>query len=204
MLIGLTGGIATGKSTVSQMFKQCGAQIIDADRIARDVVQPGTIGAKKVAERFGEDFFDEHGKLNRPKLAKLIFQNEDARKDLNGLLHPLIRQEMRLKTKDIQSQQPKAIIIWDVPLLYEGQLTDELEKVIVVYVPEYLQIQRLVQRDHLSQEEAKKRISAQMPIEEKKLLADYLIDNSGSYKNTERQVDQLWNFLISKNGLNQP
>src|SRR5690606_37466408 len=127
MLMGLTGGIATGKSTVSRMFQQRGAHIVDADRIARDVVQPGTVGAQKVAERFGEEFFDEHGNLNRPKLAKLIFQDEGARNDLNQILHPLIRQEMRRKTKNIQRKQPEAIIIWDVPLLYEGRLTDELE-----------------------------------------------------------------------------
>lgn len=204
MLIGLTGGIATGKSTVSAMLKKRGAKIIDADQIAREVVEPGTIGAQKVAERFGQAVFHKNGELNRKQLAALIFSDEQARKDLNHILHPLIRQEMKERTKRIQKHDSRAIIIWDVPLLYESQLTDQVDRVIVVYIPEFLQIQRLINRNHLTYEEAMQRIRSQMPIEEKKLRADFVIDNSGSYEKTERQVDQLWNCLISKNGSNQP
>lgn len=204
MLIGLTGGIATGKSTVSRMLNDRGAKVIDADQIAREVVEPETMGAKKIAERFGSEFFYENGELNRKKLAALVFQNAQARTDLNHLLHPFIRQKMKEETQSILRQDPNAIIIWDVPLLYESQLTEQVDKVIVVYIPEFLQIQRLMDRNHFTREEAIQRIQSQISIEKKKLMADYLIDNSGSYEKTERQVDQLWNCLISKNGSNQP
>lgn len=195
MLIGLTGGIATGKSTVSKMFAKCGAKIVDADQIARQVVEPGTLGAKKIRAKFGSQVFDSSGRLKRKKLAELIFQDEIARQELNQLLHPLIRQEMRDQTEKIQKECPDALIIWDVPLLYEGKLTNQVEKVIVVYIPEDLQIRRLMQRNQLTLEEATRRIQTQMSIETKKSLADYLIDNSGSYEETERQVYQLWNCL---------
>jgi dephospho-CoA kinase len=195
MLIGLTGGIATGKSTVSRLFAQRGATIIDADKIARQVVEPGTVGAAQVRQRFGAEVFDDRGQLNRSKLGQLIFADETARQDLNQLLHPLIRQESRRQTEQIQQATPNQLIIWDVPLLYEGKLQTQVENVVVVYVPQRVQIERLMQRDQLSEQEAHARIAAQMPIEQKKSLADYVIDNSGSYEQTERQVDQLWNSL---------
>lgn len=204
MLIGLTGGIATGKSTVSAMFKERGAKIVDADQIAREVVQPGTIGAQKIAERFGEEFLTEHGEVNRSKLAALVFRDEQARNDLNGLLHPLIRRKMREDTEEIFRLDPQAIVIWDVPLLFESQLTDRVDQVIVVYIPESMQIERLMHRNQLTREEAVQRIRSQWSIEKKKLLADFVIDNQGSIEKTERQVDQLWNYLVSKNGSNQP
>src|SRR5690606_38547765 len=141
---GLTGGIATGKSTVSAMFKERGAKIVYADQIAREVVQPGTIGAEKIAERYGEEFRTEHGEVNRSKLAALVFRDEQARNDLNGLLHPLIRRKMREDTEEIFRLDPQAIVIWDVPLLFESQLTDRVDQVIVVYIPESMQIERLM------------------------------------------------------------
>lgn len=195
MLLGLTGGIATGKSTVSLMFAKCGAQIIDADVIARLVVEPGSTGAAQVASRFGSHLFDEQGVLDRQKLGELIFQDASRRAELNQILHPLIRQEMREQTAVIQQNDPDAIVIWDVPLLYEGKLTNQVEKVIVVYIPEFLQIERLMKRNQLTLAQAKQRIQSQLSIEQKKSLADYLIDNSGSYEHTERQVIQLWNYL---------
>ena len=204
MLIGLTGGIATGKSTVSKMFRDRGAKIVDADQIAREVVEPGTIGVKRVAERFGQEFLNEKGEIDRKKLAALVFQDEQARKDLNSLLHPLIRQRMREDTERIFRLNPKAVVIWDVPLLFESQLTDQVDQVIVVYIPESLQIHRLMSRNQLTKEEAIRRIQSQWPIEKKKSLADYVIDNQGSLEKTERQVDQLWNYLVSKNGSSPP
>lgn len=201
MIIGLTGGIATGKSTVSQMFAKRGAAIIDADVIARQVVEPETEGLAQVVAHFGKQVLDEEGRLNRPALASIIFQNEKKREKLNSILHPLIRQEMLERTEEIKKKDPHQIVIWDVPLLLEGKkMTQFVKKIIVVYIPESIQLKRLMLRNGLTEEEARARIRAQLNIEEKRKMADFVIDNSGSLSETERQVDRLWNYLTSKNG----
>ncbi|SDZ12598.1 dephospho-CoA kinase [Thermoactinomyces sp. DSM 45892] len=200
MIIGLTGGIATGKSTVSKMFQERGAKIIDADQIARLVVEPETEGLQQVVAAFGEGVLDSQGRLNRKALADIIFHNPNARQRLNTILHPLIRTEMKRQTAEFQRENVEAVIIWDVPLLFESGLTQLVEKVIVVYIPESLQIMRLMERDQLSEREAKARLGAQLSIEEKKKMADFVIDNSQPVLHTERQVDQLWNYLALKNG----
>jgi dephospho-CoA kinase len=200
LLLGLTGGIATGKSTVSAMFRQRGAKIVDADQIAHEVVEPDTKGSLLIRQQFGSDMFTADGRLDRKKLGRHVFQHPSERKKLEQILHPLIRQEMKEQTCLFLEIDPKAIVILDVPLLFESHLTTWVEKVIVVYVPEHVQLTRLINRDHFAEAEAKQRIQAQMSIEEKKRRADFVIDNQGSYQNTERQVNQLWNFLISKNG----
>jgi dephospho-CoA kinase len=201
VIIGLTGGIATGKSTVSQMFRERGAAIIDADMISRQVVEPGTEGLAQVVAHFGQQVLDEEGRLNRPVLASIIFRNEERREKLNSILHPLIRREMIERTNKILKDDPDKIVIWDVPLLYEGKkMTQFVEKIIVVYVPESIQLKRLMLRNSLTGSEARSRIQAQMSIEEKRKLADFIIDNSGSLSETERQVDRLWNYLTSRSG----
>lgn len=194
MIYGLTGGIATGKSTVSAMFRELGAVIIDADLISRQVVEPGTYGAQRIREIFGDQFFSSDGRLKRDKLGAFIFHDDKARQTLNELLHPLIRAEMKRQTEQAEKQEAGPII-WDVPLLVESKLTHLVHKVIVVYVPENLQQLRLQQRNGLTAEEAKARIQSQLPIETKKSLADYLIDNSGTIQQTKRQVVALWNHL---------
>jgi dephospho-CoA kinase len=133
-------------------------------------------------------------------LGDLIFRDPDARKDLNAILHPLIIEEMRNRTTALREAEPDRVIIWDVPLLIEENLTQFVEKVIVVYVPEELQKKRLMDRNGWSAEEAEARIRAQLSIEEKKQMADFVIDNSGTLSETERQVDQLWKSLKSKGG----
>lgn len=200
MLLGLTGGIATGKSTVSAMLRQRGAKIVDADQIAHEVVEPDTKGSLLIRQHFGSDMFTADGRLDRKKLGRHVFQQPSERKKLEQILHPLIRQEMKEQTRLWLERDPRAIVVWDVPLLFESHLTTWVEKVIVVYVPEHIQLTRLISRDHFAVAEAKQRIQAQMSIEEKKRRADFVIDNQGSYQNTERQVNQLWNFLMSKNG----
>ncbi|RAL26821.1 dephospho-CoA kinase [Thermoflavimicrobium daqui] len=203
MRVGLTGGIATGKSTVSSMFEDHGAVIIDADQIAREVVEPGSKGAQKVEEEFGEQVFFSDGSLNRAALGEIIFRNQSLRRKLNQILHPLIMDEMELRTQRILKENKHKIVFWDVPLLIEENLTNFVEKVIVVYIPEPVQLKRLMKRNDLTEEEARRRINAQMSIEEKKRYADFLIDNSGTLENTERQVDQIWNCLKLKNGFSQ-
>ena len=200
MVLGLTGSIATGKSTVSAMFHQKGAEIIDADQIAREVVEPGTEGLTRIVNQFGPEMLDDEGKLNRDRLGARIFQNPAEREKLNQLLHPLIVDSMLAKTEKIKKEKDPQLIIWDVPLLIEGNLTQWVEAVILVYTPKAIQLDRLMKRDSLSKEEAEKRIFAQMDIEEKKKFADYVIDNRGTLSETERQVDQLWKRLISKSG----
>lgn len=204
MLIGLTGGIATGKSTVSKLLEEKGAHIIDADQIARDVVEPGTIGSLRVREHFGDTVFFPDGTLHRSALGAIIFNDANKRKELEKILHPLIRQEMKARSQRYLQQNQQAIVVWDVPLLFESQLTTYVEKVIVVYVSKEIQLERLRKRDNLSQTDALQRVESQISIEQKREWADFVIDNQGSYKNTESQVDQLWKSLILKNGLSQP
>ncbi|SFS71876.1 dephospho-CoA kinase [Marininema halotolerans] len=199
MSIGLTGGIATGKSTVAKMIASRGGHIIDADQVAREVVEPGTEGSRRVRERFGNHLFTSSGELDRLALRKVIFHDERARKDLNQLLHPLILHRMKSMRDKIESK-PGRMAVLDIPLLIEEGLASLVDQVIVVVVPESLQLQRLVAREGISEEQALKMIQAQMPIEEKKKFADVIIDNSGTMADTERQVDVLWETWVRDNG----
>jgi dephospho-CoA kinase len=195
MIYGLTGGIATGKSTVAKMFCRFGATVLDADKVSREVVESGTVGSDKIRERFGNDFFASDGQLQRDKLAAIIFADPVAREQLNLILHPLIMEDMQRQTVLIQNTGNRNPIIWDIPLLFEENLTHYVQKVIVVYVPEKVQLTRLIKRNNLSQTVAEMRIQTQLPIEGKRKLADYLIDNSGTVQQTERQVVAIWNHL---------
>ena len=202
MRVGLTGGIATGKSTVSRMLRKRGAAIIDADQVAREVVEPHTPGWRRVRDRFGERILRPDGFLDRRALREVVFRDHRARQDLNNILHPLIRARMLEKADFLEGDRPERLIVFDIPLLYESKLTHWVKKVIVVYVPESVQIRRLMDREGIGEEDALRMIRAQIPIEEKKRMADCLIDNSGSREETERQVDHLWRCLTSKNGFN--
>lgn len=182
------------------MFQERGAKIVDADIVARFVVEPGSEGLQQVVAAFGERVLNSQGQLDRQELGGIIFNDEQARQQLNSILHPLIRAEMRRQTAEIQAEDPDAIVFWDVPLLYESRLTHFVQKVIVVYISETLQIQRLMERNQLTEFDAKARIHSQLSIEEKKKLADFVIDNRYTVTHTERQVDQLWNCLVLKNG----
>jgi len=192
MNIGLTGGIACGKSTVSSMLVRRGALLVDADQIAREVVEPGTPVLASVIERFGADLLLPDGSLHRKKLGERIFGDQEARKALEGLLHPPIRAMMRARMEAYAASDPDKLVVVDVPLLYESKLQGMFEQVMVVYIPRELQLQRLMGRDKLTKEQAEKRLASQMPIEEKRALADYIIDNSGSLEDTERQIDKFW------------
>ncbi|OYD08381.1 dephospho-CoA kinase [Paludifilum halophilum] len=200
MSVGLTGGVATGKSTVSRMLQQRGAAIIDADQAARDVVEPGTAGSNRVRARFGSEVFHPDGTLNRKALGAVVFRDESARKDLNRILHPLIVASMQEAARRIREQEPGRIVVMDTPLLLEENLTSLVERVIVVYVSESIQIKRLMARENIDEESAWRMIRSQMPIEEKKRFADVIIDNSGTLADTERQVDELWGKWLSENG----
>jgi len=187
LVIGLTGGIASGKSTVAKMFEQLNIPIIDADKIAREVVLPGEETYDKIVETFGDDILQEDGTLNRKKLGAIIFANDDKRQQLNALIHPAIRQRM-LKKRDQYIAANERCIVLDIPLLFESNLTHFVEKVIVVYVDEATQLKRLINRDHLSETEAKQRMDAQLSLEEKAKQAHVVIDNNGTIEQTKQQL----------------
>ncbi|MDF2815905.1 MAG: dephospho-CoA kinase [Paenibacillus sp.] len=190
--IGLTGGIACGKSTVAAMLVRRGAYLIDADRIAREVVLPGTPVLKQVAERFGADVLLPDGSLNRKRMGEMIFNQTSARKELEAILHPPIRASMREQMAALELAEPDKLVVVDVPLLFESQLSYMFSEVLLVYIPAALQLERLMKRDSLTQEQAELRLSSQMPIEDKKPLADIIIDNSGTLEETEKQVEAFW------------
>lgn len=192
MNIGLTGGIACGKSTVASMLVCRGALLIDADRIAREVVEPGTPVLTQVIERFGADLLQEDGSLDRKKLGERVFGNPAALKDLEGLLHPQIRATMRERMQAYETQYPDKLVVVDVPLLYESNLQAMYKQIMVVYVPRRIQLERLMKRDGITEEQANKRLNSQMSIDTKKELADIVIDNSGTMEETEQQIEQFW------------
>ncbi|ARU59711.1 dephospho-CoA kinase [Tumebacillus avium] len=192
MIVGLTGSIATGKSTVSKMFADAGAVIVDADKIVREVQQPGQQAFQEIVDHFGKEVLLPNGELDRAKLGSLVFGNEENRLKLNAIVHPRVREARDEQTRATLARDSRAIIIWDIPLLIETGIYQEVEKTVVVYVDRETQYARLLKRDELSAEAAEKRIAAQMPIEEKKRYADFLIDNRGTIEETQRQVQEVW------------
>jgi dephospho-CoA kinase len=195
MNIGLTGGIACGKSTVAAMLTQRGARLVDADRIAREVVLPGTPALAAVAARFGQAVLAPDGTLDRKRLGAIVFDDEAARRDLEALLHPPIRALMRERKERYEQEAPDKLVVVDIPLLYESRLEHMVDRVMVVYCPRDVQLQRLKERDGLTPQQAEARLAAQLPIETKRQRADIVIDNSGTMVQTERQVDEFWSSL---------
>ncbi|WP_160043271.1 dephospho-CoA kinase [Paenibacillus sp. USDA918EY] len=192
MNIGLTGGIATGKSTVSRLLVNKGALLVDADAIAREVMLPGHPVLAAVAEHFGQAVMLADGTLDRKKLGDIVFRDPSQRKALNDITHPAIRKELRERMDVLQREHPDKLVVVDIPLLYESELEHLFERVMVVYAPERIQLERLMERNRFTAEEASARIRSQMDIEEKKRKADIVIDNSGDVEETERQVDRFW------------
>lgn len=165
--LGLTGGIATGKSTVTRFFRQHDIPVVDADVIAREVVEPGTDGLAEIIKTFGTEILLEDGSLNRKKLGEIIFKDEDKREMLNQILHQEIHQKMMM-AKEKWENERVPLIVFDIPLLYEADYQSTFDAIMVVYVPEKTQIARLMERDELTVQQARDRIASQLPIEEKK------------------------------------
>ncbi|WEG16194.1 dephospho-CoA kinase [Alkalihalophilus pseudofirmus] len=187
MLIGLTGGIASGKSTVSNWLSEHGYPIIDADKIARDVVEPGMGAYEAIVGQFGREILFEDGTINRKKLGSIIFKDEKKRSELNQIVHPAVRREM-LAQKDRYEAEGHETIIFDIPLLFESNLFHLVDRVMLVYVDKQTQLNRLLDRDQAGSEDAKARIASQLPLEDKKSRADYIIDNSRSLEETFQQL----------------
>jgi dephospho-CoA kinase len=190
MIIGLTGSIASGKSTVSAMLKEKGFAIIDADLVARLVVEPGTRTLKEIEGVFGQEVMNADGTLNRDALGQIIFHEPAKRKQLNDLMHPAIRSEM-LRQRDELFSSGHETLIMDIPLLFESRLQHFVDKILVVSVTEDTQMYRLMERNSLSREEAKARIQSQLPISEKEKGADAVIYNNGSIEETKAQLDRI-------------
>lgn len=188
--MGLTGGIASGKTTVARMFSKLGVSVIDADEIAREVVEKGTPAFEEILREFGMGILKEDGEIDRKKLGNIVFSSAEKRERLNKIVHPYVRERMLLKVRELSEKTEK--IILDIPLLFETGAHEWLRPIILVYVPEEVQVKRLMERDGISYDEAMMRIRSQMPIEEKRRLADYVVDNSGSLEETEEQVKEIY------------
>ncbi|WCF06850.1 dephospho-CoA kinase [Paenibacillus thiaminolyticus] len=192
MNIGLTGGIASGKSTVSRLLVERGALLVDADRIAREIVLPGSPALDQIADRFGADMLLPDGSLDRKRLGNVVFSDAAKRKALEEITHPAIRREMMTQMRRLEEEHPQSLVVVDVPLLYESGLTDRFEEIVVVYIPQAIQLERLMRRDGLTEAEASERLLSQWDIEKKRERADYVIDNSKGLEETRQQVDQFW------------
>lgn len=188
--LGLTGGIATGKTTISNYLKTKGIPVLDADEYARKVVEPGTPGLTDIVNTFGKQVLQSDGSLNRKLLGQIIFNDMTARQKLNDITHPRIQQMM---TDELQklAKGKTPLVILDIPLLLENHNIAGADSIMIVTVPESIQLNRLMQRNNLTKEEAQRRIDAQMPLSEKEKLADFIVDNSGTIANTLTQVDKV-------------
>lgn len=195
LLLGITGGVATGKTTVVDMLAELGAAVIDFDILARRVVEPDKPAWKEIVSYFGEQVLQENRELDRKKLSRIVFQDRQKRKKLEGFIHPRTLEEFIKQVADIAQKTPGAIIPVDVPLLIELNWQYLFHKIVVVSVSQEKQIERLMKRDKISPSQARNILSAQLPIDEKAGYADFVIDNGDSLQETKAQVEKLWQEL---------
>lgn len=197
IVVGLTGGIASGKSTVSSILIDNGITVIDADVEARLAVEKGEEAYEEIVSLFGEQILLENGAIDRGKLGSIIFHHEEQRLKLNSIVHPAVRKRMLNKKEQAFANNEK-LIIMDIPLLFESKLIYMVDKTLVVYVDENVQLQRLMERNQLSKEDSLARIHSQMPLKDKVQLADAVIDNNGTIEETENQLIEIlksWNAM---------
>jgi dephospho-CoA kinase len=197
MRVCLTGGIASGKSTVARMFAELGAAIVDADQAARQAVESGTGVRQQLRELLGPGYFDPGGALDRRKLRRCIISDPACRARVNAILHPAVASAMQEEYQHWRRLQPRRPVLLDIPLLFEAHLDHLCDWVILVFVPRRLQIERLMTRDGVSREEAEASLGMQLPLEDKKERAHRVIDNSGSIDDTRAQVEGLWAELTA-------
>ncbi len=196
-VVGLTGGIGSGKSTVSRLLAELGAVVIDADAIVHELQAIGSPVLAEIADALGADVLDASGALDRARVADRVFRDPTQRQRLNAIMHPRVGAEMARRS-DAARKAGVALIVMDIPLLFENRPRDRVaarggaDATVLVYAPRSLQIERTVARDACTREQAEQRIAAQLPIEEKRALADHVIDNSGDLADTERQVRELF------------
>lgn len=196
LVVGLTGGIATGKSTVAAMLREKGAVVIDADVIAREVVEPGRPALEEIAARFGPHVIGPDGRLDRRALGAIVFQDDAARKQLEDIVHPRIMEEMERR---LQEAPQDAVVVLDVPLLFETERwLRRVDVVVTVYADRPTQIRRIAARDGLPREEVERRLAAQWPTAVKMSRSDYVLYNQRDYAALARQVDDLWRRLTTR------
>lgn len=200
-ILGITGNIACGKSTIARAFAAHGAALVDADQLARDVVAPGSPVLQQLVERFGADILLKDGSLNRDRLGKIIFADRLAREDLNRITHPAIGRLAVERLQQLKTQSDVPLVVYEAPLLFEAGAEGRVDKVLVVSIDPQVQLERLMARDGLDQAAARQRIAAQMPQQEKLARADYVLDNSGPLQNTLQEVERLWEKAIKGSGL---
>ncbi|GAB3065095.1 dephospho-CoA kinase [Virgibacillus ainsalahensis] len=190
LIIGLTGSIASGKSTVSLMFDDFNIPVVDADKISREVVNPGEKAYTNIIKTFGQEILREDKTLDREKLGSIIFADDEKRKQLNSIVHPAVREKM-LQKKEAFVQAGASSVVLDIPLLFESKLTHFADKTLVVYVDEEVQLERLMKRNGYAEEEAKQRISSQISVSDKAEMADATIDNNGTKYESFEQLEKL-------------
>lgn len=196
--IGLTGSIATGKSTVTNMLKELGAFVIDCDKTARDVVAPGTRGLAKIEEAFGKEAIAADGSMDRVYIGDLVFRDSGMKKRLENILFPLIFEALNEELLRLERAGSTPVVFLDMPLLYEVKYDSYVDEVWLVYVPFEVQLNRLMKRNGYTKEEALLRIHSQIPVDKKKALAQQVIDNSGTLEDTKEQVRSLWETLQTR------
>lgn len=192
--IGLTGGIASGKSTVSRALKARGVPVVDADEIAQDVVKVGSSGLKSVVVQFGSDILNEDGTLNRQSLGRLVFGNPDKLKKLETILHPLIQAETQRRRKELELRG-ESLAIYDIPLLFETNAQDQFDLVVVVSCSEDQQKERLVRRNNLTMKEVEDRMAAQLPLRLKEQQADFVLHNDQDQSHLEEEIIRLMEWI---------
>lgn len=198
IIAGLTGGIASGKSTVADIMRNAGAVIIDADRIAREVVAPTMPAWKEIRALFGDEILGPDNQIDRDALGKIVFEDPELRRRLETIIHPRVRAHIDTQLQSTAQTSPNAVVIMDIPLLFETERTDGFSEIIAVYTPETIQLKRLMQRNGFNRQEAEARIRSQMPLSEKVKRATYIIDNSGSLAATKRQTMAVYRKLADR------
>ncbi|HCY6936586.1 TPA: dephospho-CoA kinase [Staphylococcus aureus] len=188
-VIGLTGGIASGKSTVSELLSVFGFKVVDADKAAREAVKNGSKGLAQVREVFGDEAIDENGEMNRRYMGDLVFNHPEKRLELNAIIHPIVRDIMEEEKQEYLKQGYN--VIMDIPLLFENELENTVDEVWVVYTSESIQMDRLMQRNNLSLEDAKARVYSQISIDKKSRMADHVIDNLGDKLELKQNLERL-------------
>lgn len=197
LIIGLTGSIASGKSTISSMFSEFNIPVIDADKISREVVNPGEKAYEQIVAAFGQEILHEDATLNRERLGQIIFADKIKREQLNEIVHPAVRAKM-LELREYYVSQGANCVVLDIPLLFESKLTHFVDKTLVVYVDENVQLERLIKRNNYMEKEARQRIQSQIPVSEKAKMADAVIDNNGTIEQSREQLKRLlenWNII---------